>query len=112
MPDPDDLALTDSHLPPVSADYGTERDVVTQIRGNLNQPGISPAITTVKTQPVPDQTEAYNLSRDPLELDNLVHSGNPAVRARIVELDVILHAQCRAKRLKPSSGTVPSHPDC
>ncbi len=110
--DPDDLALTDSHLPPVSADYGTERDVVTQIRGNLNQPGISPAITTVKTQPVPDQTEAYNLSRDPLELDNLVHSGNPAVRARIVELDVILHAQCRAKRLKPSSGTVPSQPDC
>jgi hypothetical protein len=68
-----------------------------------------PAVTTM---PVPDQAEAYNLARDPLELDNLVHGTDPAVRARLVELEALLHEQCQARRLRPGSGTVPSQPDC
>ena len=82
------------------------------VDGNVNRAGPKRAFTTVKTQPVPDQAEAYNLSRDPLELHNLARSPDPVVRARIRELNVLLHQQCRAKRLKPSSGTVPSQPDC
>ena len=62
--------------------------------------------------PIPDQTEAYNLSKDPLELVNLVHSTDPAVQATISELETLLHQQCEAKLLKPSSGTVPGQPDC
>ena len=110
--DPEDFGFTDSHLPPVSPDLGTQRDAVTMVHGNVNREGPKRAFTTVKTQPVPDQAEAYNLSRDPLELHNLTRSPDPAVRARIRELNVLLHQQCRAKRLKPSSGTVPSQPDC
>jgi hypothetical protein len=30
---------------------------------------------------------------------------------RPCELEALLHEQCQAKRLKPSSGTVPSQPD-
>jgi choline-sulfatase len=110
--DPQDLANTDSHQPPISPDWGSERDVVTFIEGNVNRAGTNPAITTVKTQPVPDQIEAYNLARDSLELNNLANSTDPAIRATLRRLNAMLHAQCEAKRLKPSSGTVPSQPDC
>ncbi|MGH3122395.1 MAG: sulfatase-like hydrolase/transferase, partial [Streptosporangiaceae bacterium] len=110
--DPEDLGFADSHLPPTNPDLGSERDVVTMVEGNVNREGPKQAFTTVKTQPVPDQAEAYNLAQDPLELHNLVHSPDPVVRARVRELRVLLHEQCRAKRLKPGSGTVPSQPDC
>lgn len=110
--DPQGLSLTDSHLPPTPPDLGTDRDVVTFIDGNVNQAGTNEATTTVKTDPVPDQAEAYNLARDPLELDNLANSTNPAIRARLRQLEAMLHAQCHAKRLKPRSGTVPGQPDC
>ena len=78
----------------------------------MNLAGDKRAATTVKTQQVPDQAEAYNLSQDPLELVNLVHSTDPAVQATISELETMLHQQCEAKLLKPSSGTVPGQPDC
>jgi choline-sulfatase len=110
--DPQGLSLTDSHLPPTSPDFGKERDVVTFIDGNVNQAGTNEATTTVKTDPVPDQVEAYNLARDPLELNNLANSTSPAIRARLRQLEAMLHKQCHAKRLKPRSGTVPSQPDC
>ena len=61
-------------------DLGTERDVVTMVDGNVNRQA-ERAFTTVKTHPVPDQAEAYNLTRDPLELHNLDHSPRHAVRA-------------------------------
>ena len=79
----------------------------------MNLAGDKQAATTVKTQQVPDQAEAYNLSQDPLELVlDLVHSSDPAVQATISELETMLHQQCEAKLLKPSSGTVPGQPDC
>jgi arylsulfatase A-like enzyme len=74
--------------------------------------GTNPATTTVKTDPVPDQTEAYNVTRDPLELKNLTHSSDPAIRARLRQLEFLLHQQCHRKRLKPRSGVVPGQPDC
>ena len=91
---------------------GPERDVVTQVNGDMNLPGRKTATTTVKTSPRPDQTEAYNLAKDPLELANLVHSNDPAVQNTISQLAALLHEQCQAKLLKPSSGTVPGQPDC
>jgi choline-sulfatase len=91
---------------------GPQQDVMTQVYGNMNLPGNKHAATTVKTNQAPDQAEAYNLSRDPLELANLVHSTDPAVQATISELETLLHQQCEAKLLKPSSGTVPGQPDC
>jgi hypothetical protein len=89
-----------------------ESDVMTTVGGNMNLPGGKQAITTVKASPIPDETEAYNLSKDPLELVNLVHSTDPAVQATISELETLLRQQCEAKLLKPSSGTVPGQPDC
>lgn len=86
--------------------------MVTFIDGNLNQEGTGTATTTVKDDPVPDQTEAYNVSRDPLELTNLAHSSDPAVKARLRQLEALLHEQCHRKRLKPRSGLVPGQPDC
>ena len=110
--DPQGASITDSHLPPTPPDLGLDRDVVTFIDGNLNQEGTSTATTTVKDDPVPDQTEAYNVSRDPLELTNLAHSSDPAVKARLRQLEALLHEQCHRKRLKPRSGVVPGQPDC
>jgi choline-sulfatase len=91
---------------------GSARDVVTKVNGNMNLPGIKKAITTVRTTQIPDQAEAYNLATDPLELVNLVHSTVPAVQATISQLEILLDQQCEAKRLTPSSGTVPGQPDC
>jgi choline-sulfatase len=110
--DPEGLALSFSRLPPDFPDVGEERDVVTFIDGNLNQEGTNEATTTVKTTPVADQVEAYNVTEDPLELNNLANSTSPKIRATLAELEALLHSQCEAKRLQPSSGTVPSQPDC
>jgi choline-sulfatase len=89
-----------------------QRDVVTLVDGDLNQAGSKQAVTTVKTQPAADQTEAYNITQDPLELDNLVTSADPSVQTAISQLETLLHQQCQAKMLKPGSGTVPGQPAC
>jgi choline-sulfatase len=95
-----------------SPSSGSPQDVTTLVDGNMNLAGAKQAATTVKTQQVPDEAEAYNLSQDPLELVNLAHSTDPAVQATISELETMLHQQCEAKLLKPGSGTVPGQPDC
>jgi hypothetical protein len=101
-----------SDNPQFWSDPGTPRDVVTHVDGNVNRPGAKQAHTTVKTTAAPDQTEAYNVTKDPLELTNLVHSTDPSVRAIISQLETLLHQQCEAKMLTPSSGTVPGQPGC
>jgi choline-sulfatase len=87
-------------------------DVVTLIAGQVNQAGGKPANTTVKTARVPDEIEAYNVSEDPLELTNLAGSSASGVQAALNQLDQLLRQQCAAKRLQPTSGTVPSQLDC
>ena len=91
---------------------GSPHDTVTHVDGNVNVPGVKQAVTTVKTRAAADRTEAYNVTKDPLELDNLVHSKDSSVQAIISQLETLLHQQCEAKMLKPSSGTVPGQPGC
>jgi hypothetical protein len=64
---------------------------------NVNLPGPKRALPTVKTAADSDQTEAHNVTKDPLELVNLVHSTDPAVQATISQLETLLHQQCEAK---------------
>lgn len=91
---------------------GPPRDVMTEVSGNTNLPGEKSAVTTVKTKAAADETECYNLAKDPLELVNLVHSSDSTIQSTISHLETLLHQQCEAKYLKPSSGTVPGQPDC
>ena len=101
-----------SDNPQFWSDPSSPSDVMTHVDGNVNLPGVKQAVTTVKTTAASDQTEAYNVTKDPLELINLVHSTDPSVQATISHLETLLHQQCEAKMLKPSSGTVPGQPSC
>jgi len=68
-----------------------------------------PYQVTVKTTPVsPDQFEMYNVTDDPMELSNLY--GNSAYTSEQNQLAQLLQQQRCAKRLTPSSGTVPGQP--
>jgi len=88
------------------------QDVVTTVNGPQNQAGSKTAETTVKTTPVADQFEVYNLGADPLELTNLAGSTDPQIAAVITQLGPLLAAQCGSKRQVPQSGTVPGEPVC
>jgi choline-sulfatase len=64
----------------------------------------------VKTTPLPDEWEMYNLSKDPMELTNLV--GNASYGAQEAQLRQLLAEQCSKKRLRPLSGPVPGATAC
>ncbi len=87
------------------SDPGNE-DVMTIISGEVNAPGEKTATTTVKTEPVPDQIEVYNITRDPTELANL--ATDAASAATVQELAALLAEQRELKRLTPV--TYPSSP--
>jgi choline-sulfatase len=63
---------------------------------------------SVKTQPLPDEFEMYNVTDDPGELDNLYGQGYPEQAV----LESLLAQQCAKKRLTPTSGMVPGQPSC
>jgi choline-sulfatase len=63
-----------------------------------------------KYQPQPEEFEMYDLTGDPLELDNL--AGKPAHAPTEAILKNLLRDQCAQKRLTPSSGTVAGQPGC
>jgi choline-sulfatase len=63
-----------------------------------------------KYQPQPEEFEMYNLSGDPLELDNL--AGKPAHAVTEAILRNLLGSQCAQKRLTPQSGSVTGQPGC
>lgn len=69
---------------------------------------------TIKTKPVSEEFEMYNLSTDPLETKNLAHSNFQTPETKIVQtvLANMLEEQCIQKRLYPSSGDVPGKPNC
>lgn len=71
-------------------------------------------INTIKTKPVSDEFEMYNLTKDPLEIKNLAHSDFQTPETKVVEvvLSNMLEEQCRQKRLYPTSGDVPGKPNC
>lgn len=60
---------------------------------------------TIKYTPAPDEHELYNVTKDPMELDNL--AGNPAVAGTEATLAAVLAQQRAAKRLYPVTGPVP-----
>lgn len=71
-------------------------------------------IKNIKTKPVSDELEMYNLSTDPLETKNLAHSKFQTPETKIVQsvLANMLEEQCKQKRIYPSSGNVPGKPSC
>jgi arylsulfatase A-like enzyme len=69
-----------------------ERDEVTEGQG-----------TVVRTEPLPDQPELYDLSADPLEERNLAHQAHQSEASKAVEAELrgLLDDQRAAKRLRP-----------
>lgn len=64
----------------------------------------------VKTQPVANEYEMYNVTADPMELENL--AGKPEWKERESKLRELLVEQCARKRLVPKSGPVPGEDGC
>ena len=87
------------------------KDVVIRVEtGEEDVPGERPVPATerVKFVPRPEELEMYNVSQDPMELDNL--AGRPAYAAIQQQLAALLDAQRAQKRLVPQSGDVPGQP--
>jgi choline-sulfatase len=76
-------------------------NVVSQV-GGRKPPGtyVVPVTQTIKNQPFPDQYEMYNVTADPMELNNLFGKPNYAKQQRY--LNELLIAQSCAKRLQPT----------
>ncbi|HZY10419.1 MAG TPA: sulfatase-like hydrolase/transferase [Bacteroidota bacterium] len=98
------------------SDPGVE-DQVTEIE---NQIPIDESLTisiskiTSKTQPVPDQYELYNLTKDPLENENLANPSYATAETKKIQslMNILLFEQCQQKRLAPTNGEVPGMPSC
>ncbi|TQR09275.1 sulfatase-like hydrolase/transferase [Psychrobacillus soli] len=75
---------------------------------------ISISQVTTKTQPVPNQYELYNLTKDPLETENLSDPTNNNDETKLIQklMTSLLEEQCKQKRLRPTSGLVPGQPNC
>jgi len=69
-----------------------------------------PTHVTVKHTALPDEFEMYNVTDDPLELNNLYRTSNPLPEQAL--LAALLEEQCAQKRLTPCSGVVPGQPNC
>ena len=85
-----------------------QADIVTNLVGSQAKPGEVTGTTTVKVYrataftvtPPPDEYELYNMTADPLEIDNL--AGNPAYAAIQAQMANLLVAQRDLKRIYPS----------
>lgn len=64
----------------------------------------------VKTAPAATEYEMYNVSADPMELENL--AGRATQKERETQLRRLLDEQCSQKRLVPQSGAVPGEMGC
>ena len=88
-----------------------------------SDPGVSDTVITrqgdscmteTKTEPVPEQYELYNLTKDPLERINLADPSHATTESTVIQkrLRKLLFEQCKQKRLTPTSGDVPGMPPC
>lgn len=86
--------------------------VVKPVSPSPDLPGETTVVYAKRTkyQPQPEEFEMYNLTDDPMELNNL--AGNAAHAATEEILRNILRDQCAQKRLTPTSGTVAGQPTC
>ncbi|WP_391205931.1 sulfatase-like hydrolase/transferase [Psychrobacillus sp. L4] len=62
-------------------------------------------VTTIKEEPIPEQFELYNVTRDPLEQVNLADPSLATTESAIIQqiLTKTLEQQCKQKRLSPTS---------
>lgn len=89
------------------------RDVVNKPRGQEgDEEGTARRLyeEQVKTAPAPTEYEMYNVSADPMELENL--AGRATMQEREIALRRLLDEQCSQKRLVPQSGIVPGEIGC
>lgn len=89
------------------SDPATPKDVVISLETTFGTPGTHNVSGTkaVKVDPVAEEYEMYNVSVDPMELNNL--SGVTEYAAMESYLADLLRQQRQLKRLKPVSGKVP-----
>jgi len=85
---------------PNNEDSEAIRKLTTSLSDQLNA---TLSVSTTKTEPVSEQFELYNLSKDPLEQNNLAHPKYATANSKIVQLLLlkILQQQRREKRLYP-----------
>ncbi|MGE7665438.1 sulfatase-like hydrolase/transferase [Ureibacillus composti] len=85
---------------PNNEDSEAIRKLTTSLSDQLNA---TLSVSTTKTEPVSEQLELYNLSKDPLEQKNLAHSKYATANSKVVQLLLlkILQQQRREKRLYP-----------
>ncbi len=74
------------------------------------QPATIDVEVTVKCTPKPDQFELYNVTDDPMELDNKYNKAHYS--SQQAALAKLFREQCAQKRLTPCSGDVPGQPLC
>jgi len=98
--------------PGTPGDDGVRDLVIKPLRRESSDDGTNNRLyeQRVKTAPAPDEVEMYNVSADPMELENL--AGKLAWQDREASLRQMLVEQCTRKRLTPSSGTVPGEIGC
>ena len=92
--------------PGTPGDQGVQDETLQEI-GNKSKPGsyLVKSKKTVKVSAIADEFEMYNLSSDPMELNNL--AGKSQFSAIEAQLKTLLSQQRETKRLSPSSGSVP-----
>ena len=108
--DPQGLSLTDSHQPPPRK---TWRGAPCRHPGaREREPGRpEPATTTVKPELCGTRPRHITWPGIRSSWTTWCTAGTRAP-GHVRHLEALLHGPCHAKRLKPSSGTVPSQPDC
>lgn len=90
---------------------GVPEDVVLKVEdGVIDEPGVHEVEATkrVKFEPEHEEWEMYDVTSDPMELENLYDdAAYAAIRAQLTQL---LDQQRAQKRLRPISGDVPGQP--
>ncbi len=98
--------------PGTPGDAGVQDLVVKPLRREASDQGTDKRLyqQRIKTTPAAEEVEMYNVTADPMELDNL--AGNAEWKEREAALRQLLAEQCAKKRLTPSSGPVPGETVC
>jgi len=96
---------------PGSEDENQKQECTVSMEGGTS---CNLCVNSIKTNPVSDEIEMYNLTLDSIETKNLANSKFATAESKIVQilLEKILAEQCKKKRIYPSSGNVQGKPTC